>query len=179
MFTDMGVLSLLDGAYFDNSGGWVAVELLDSLERYLRPRRVVKIEAFNEYAEDIRFHLVQFTDRPAQRFGGAAQEQYSELLAPLIAFDTARSARGAQLRDILELDRTGATYIFLSDPWFTPSLNWLLSQDTKAKIEVRSKGELKPADEVCCVMVASFPDGRQAKIPEGSCSLPIGKKPSS
>ena len=51
-----------------------------------------------------------------------------------------------------DLDRTKQTLFYLSDPWFTPSLNWLLSRDTKVKIELRSNGEAKAKYEVCCLM---------------------------
>jgi hypothetical protein len=154
-YSDIKVLELLDGAYFDNSGGWVAVDLLDDLERYLRPRKwnAAAYEAFKPFADDIRFHLVRFTDRPAQRRAAAAEDEHFELLTPLIAFNTVRSARGAQLRGVNDLKKSGETYFYLSDPWFTPSLNWLLSRDTKAKIELRSWGKReKDDDELCCLM---------------------------
>ena len=92
------MLELLDGAYFDNSGGWVAIDLLDDLERYLSPpswarrRKGAEYEAFKEVADDIRFHLMRFTDRPAQRKGAAKEDERFELLTPLIAFNTVRSA---------------------------------------------------------------------------------------
>jgi hypothetical protein len=52
-----------------------------------------------------------------------------------------------------ELKRTRDVFVYLSDPWFTPSLNWLLSRDTKAKIEVRSLGDFRPEYEICCRLV--------------------------
>ena len=156
-YNDITVLELLDGAYFDNSGGSVAIDLLDDLERYLRRRRPTsprydEFKEFTEFTEDIRFHLVRFTDRPSQRQVAAENDEHFELLTPLIAFNTVRSARGAQLRDVTDLDRTKQTLFYLSDPWFTPSLNWLLSRDTKVKIELRSNGEAKAKYEVCCLM---------------------------
>jgi hypothetical protein len=153
-FTGIDVLELLDGAFFDNSGGSVAVDLLDDLERYLRPRRWEGsvYEAYKEFAGDIRFHLIRFTDRPAQRMGATATDEHFELLTPLVAFNSVRSARGAQLRGVRDLDRTRESFFYLSDPWFTPSLNWLLSEETKAKIELRSNGEAKAGQEVCCLM---------------------------
>jgi hypothetical protein len=159
-YSDIKVLELLDGAYFDNSGAWVAIDLLDDLERFMRPRKwnSASFEAFKEFADDIRFHLVRFTDRPAQRKGEAAEDEHFELLTPLIAFNTVRSARGAQLRGVSDLRKTGETYFYLSDPWFTPSLNWLLSQETKAKIELRSWGQKeKDTDELCCLMKRQVP----------------------
>ena len=75
-YNDITVLELLDGAYFDNSGGSVAIDLLDDLERYLRRRRpssprYEEFKEFTEFTEDIRFHLVRFTDRPTQRQAAA------------------------------------------------------------------------------------------------------------
>ena len=153
-YNDITVLELLDGAYFDNSGAWAAIDLLDDLERYLRPRRSSRpqYEGFKEFSQDIRLHLLRFTDRPAQRQAAAEKDEHFELLTPLIAFNSVRSARGAQLRDVTDLDRTKQTLFYLSDPWFTPSLNWLLSRDTKVKIELRSNGEAKAEYEVCCLM---------------------------
>lgn len=153
-YNGIDVLELLDGAYFDNSGGSVAIDLLEDLERYLRPRRWdgTEYDAFKEFAADLRFHLVRFTDRPSQRKAAASTDQHFELLTPLVAFNSVRSARGAQLRGVRDLKLTRETFFYLSDPWFTPSLSWLLSQDTKAKIELRSKGEAKANDEVCCLM---------------------------
>lgn len=168
-YNGIKVLELLDGAYFDNSGGWVAIDLLEDLERYMRPRRWSwgrgSSEAFKEFADDIRFHLVRFIDRPTQRRGSAAEDEHFELLTPLIAFNTVRAARGAQLRGVRDLDRTGETFIYLSDPWFTPSLNWLLSQDTKANIELRSGGAAGPEHEVCCRMIRSAPQAGSAATP--------------
>jgi hypothetical protein len=165
-YSDVKVLELLDGAYFDNSGGIVAIDLLDRLEQYVQPpawalkkkAKAAEYEPFKEFADGVRFHLMRFTDRSAQRKLAASEDEHFELLTPLIAFNTVRSARGAQLRSIRrELDRTGETFFFLSDPWFTPSLNWLLSADTKAKIELRSKGKSTADDAVCCVMKRVLP----------------------
>jgi hypothetical protein len=164
-YSDIKVLELLDGAYFDNSGAWVAIDLLDDLERYMRPRtwNAANFEAFKEFADDVRFHLVRFTDRPAQRKGEAAEDEHFELLTPLIAFNSVRSARGAQLRGVSDLKKTGDTYFYLSDPWFTPSLNWLLSHDTKSKIELRSWGKKQAdKDELCCVMKRQLPPDMKA-----------------
>jgi hypothetical protein len=154
VYDGIDVLELLDGAYFDNSGGSVAIDLLEDLERYLRPQRWdgSEYDGFKEFAADIRFHLVRFTDRPAQRKFTASKDEHFELLTPLVAFNTVRSARGAQLQGVRELKQTRETFFYLSDPWFTPSLSWLLSADTKAGIELRSKGEAKAGDEVCCLM---------------------------
>jgi hypothetical protein len=139
------VLELLDGGYFDNSGAWVAINMLKALEGYQ--------DALGDLKDDIAFHLVRFTDRPAQLYGKPREVEHFELVAPLVAFNTVRLVRGAESgsvnewktpRDIYE------TFIYLADPWFAPSLNWLLSQDTKAKIELRSGGEPRSDSAFCC-----------------------------
>jgi hypothetical protein len=158
-YSDIKVLELLDGAYFDNSGSWVAIDLLDDLERYLRPRpwNNTFYPGYQEFTDGIRFHLMRFTDRPAQLQGTVAKDEHFELLSPLIAFNSVREARGAQLRGLSDLARTSETFFYLSDPWFTPSLNWLLSPDTKAKIDLRSRGESSADDEVCCLLKRVLP----------------------
>jgi hypothetical protein len=156
LFDKVKVLELLDGAFFDNSGGWVAIDILEDLERYVRAegRRGA---GFKEFTDDIKFHLVRFTDRPAQRYGDASEDEHFELVTPLVAFNAVRSARGAQLRGASDLKNTSETFLYLSDPWFLPSLNWLLTQDTKGEIELRSGGEAKAEHEVCCRVLAPPP----------------------
>ncbi|HEX5957901.1 MAG TPA: hypothetical protein VFY92_04500 [Hyphomicrobiaceae bacterium] len=156
-YQNIDVLELMDGAYFDNSGGSVAIDILEDLERYLWPRRAGRYPEFKGLGDDIRFHLVRFTDRPAQRTGTATQDEHFELLTPLIAFNTVRAARGAQLRGVRDLDKTKETFVYLSDPWFTPSLNWLLSSETKTQIDLRSWGTGPAEAEVCCRMRPVFP----------------------
>jgi hypothetical protein len=160
LFDKIRVLELLDGAYFDNSGGWVAIDILEDLERYLKARRG---DGYKEFTNDIKFHLVRFTDRPAQRYGDAAEDEHFELVTPLVAFNSVRSARGAQLRGVSDLEKTAESFVYLSDPWFQPSLNWLLSKDTKANIELRSGAETKAESEVCCLVIAPPPPAMTAR----------------
>jgi hypothetical protein len=161
LFERIKVLELLDGAYFDNSGGWVAIDILEDLERYLRSRRG---EDFKEFQDDIKFQLVRFTDRSAQRYGNGSKGEHFELITPLIAFNAVRLARGAQLRGVHELDRTAESFIYLSDPWFLPPLNWVLSEATKRSIELRSGGLNTPENEVCCKAIAPPRAPREASI---------------
>ena len=151
LYEKIKVLELLDGAYFDNSGGWVAIDILEDLERYLSSRRR---DDFKEFRDDIRFQLVRFTDRSAQRYGDASDDEHFELVTPLVAFNAVRLARGAQLRGVGELERTSESFIYLSDPWFLPPLNWVLSEATKRNIELRSGGPSRPESEVCCKAIA-------------------------
>jgi hypothetical protein len=139
------VLELLDGSLFDNSAGFVAIDIIEDLERYLKRR-----EEFKEFADDIEFHLIRFTDRPAQRQGGASEFGHFELVTPLIAFNTVRLARGAQLRGLPESTKISEHFIYLSDAYFQPSLNWVLSNHTRLMIEARSGGG---TDKVCCRVI--------------------------
>jgi hypothetical protein len=150
LYEKIDVLELLDGAYIDNSGGWVAVDILEDLERFLRGRWRPDFKAFEK---DVRFHLVRFTDRSAQRHGDADDREHFELVSPLVAFDAVRAARGAQLRQAqCELERTGESFVYLLDPWFLPPLNWLLSDATRRQVELRSGGQA-PDAEKCCLVV--------------------------
>ncbi len=149
LYEKIKVLELLDGAYFDNSGGSVAIDILEVLERYLRRR-----EDFKEFRDDIKFQLVRFTDHSAQRYGDANDDEHFELVAPLVAFNAVRAARGVQLRGLGELKRTAESFIYLSDPWFLPPLNWVLSEATKRSIELRSFGPKAGAKVECCRAIA-------------------------
>lgn len=166
LFDKLKVLELLDGAYFDNSGGSVAIDILDDLERYLRRRR----EEFKEFSEeDLKFQVIRFTDRPAQRYGDANDDEHFELVTPIVAFNAVRAARGAQLRGVRDLERTDETFVYLSDPWFLPPLNWVLSEDTKRAIELRSFGPKAGAKEVCCLAIAPVrPSGENRRRRTGS-----------
>ncbi len=146
LFDKIKVLELLDGAYFDNSGGSVAIDILEDLERLLRWRR----QDFKDFKDDLKFQLVRFTDRPAQRYGDANDDEHFELITPIVAFNSVRAARGAQLRGVSDLKRTDESFVYLSDPWFLPPLNWVLSEATKREIELRSFGSKAGAKEVCC-----------------------------
>jgi hypothetical protein len=152
VFDKIRVLELLDGAYFDNSGGSVAIDIVEDLERLLKWRR--HDELLKDIKDDIKFELIRFTDRPAQRYGDANDDEHFELVAPILAFNSVRAARGAQLRGVRDLERTDESFVYLSDPWFLPPLNWVLSEATKREIEVRSFGPKAGAKEVCCRAIA-------------------------
>jgi hypothetical protein len=152
VFDKIRVLELLDGAYFDNSGGSVAIDILDDLERFLKWRR--RDEQLKDIKDDIKFELIRFTDRPAQRYGDANDDEHFELATPILAFNSVRAARGAQLRGVRDLERTAESFVYLSDPWFLPPLNWVLSEATKREIDVRSFGPKAGAKEVCCRAIA-------------------------
>jgi hypothetical protein len=152
VFDKIKVLELLDGAYYDNSGGSVAIDILEDLERLLRWRR--RDEQLKDIKDDIKFELIRFTDRPAQRYGDANDDEHFELVTPLLAFNAVRAARGAQLRGVRDLERTDESFVYLSDPWFLPPLNWVLSEATKREIELRSFGPAAGAKPVCCRAIA-------------------------
>jgi len=143
LYRNIEVLELLDGGIFENSGGLVAIEILDDLKQLWA----------EEFKDDLDFRIVRFTDRPAQRHGSAAKDAHFELVAPLLALNSSRVARGAELQNPHGFKET---LIYLADPWFTPTLNWLLSKETKAGIEVRSGREVDDASKECCRVVARF-----------------------
>jgi hypothetical protein len=161
LYEKIHVLELVDGAYFDNSGGWVAIDILEDLERrYLRWDN-----DFKDFKNDIKFQLVRFTDRSAQRYGDANDREHHELVAPLVAFNSVRAARGVQLRGARGLRQTNEIFIYLIDPWFLPPLNWVLSERTKRSIELRSFGPRAGAKEECCRAIAPLTTRRQGTSP--------------
>jgi hypothetical protein len=145
LYQNIRVLELLDGGMFENSGGLVAVDIISDLQSTLRYPQLV-----NDFKDDISFHLVRFTDNPGQRVGNAAETQHFEILAPLLALNTIRVARGAQLPGS---GNFGQGHFYLADPWFAPPLNWLLSQETKTNIELRSGAEIEDRNKLCCKVV--------------------------
>jgi hypothetical protein len=136
-------LELTDGAFYDNSGGIVASDIIAALAR-----RLDNDERFKEFKDSVRLHLVRFTDTPAKRQGGASQTGHFELVTPLVAYDAVRQSRGVLLASPPR--RTGVSNIYLLDEWYDGSLNWLLSQNTKVAIEKRSSWLLGYENDVCC-----------------------------
>jgi hypothetical protein len=161
LYNNTEVMELIDGGLYDNSGGTVAVGILRSLESYLEVYEEVK-----EFKNDIKFHLIQFTDKPAQRHGTSSERGHFQLVTPLIAFNAVRLARGAQLADMSTLKRSWPHRIYLSDEWYrSASLNWLLSDRTKREIEIRSGGTVDPKDWLCCLLKAKGNDRRWVQVP--------------
>jgi hypothetical protein len=137
------VLELTDGAFYDNSGGIVARDIILALNRLLE-----KDERFKDFKDNVRFHLIRFTDTPAKRQGGASESGHFELVTPLVAYDAVRQSRGVLLSRPPQ--GTGISNIYLLDEWYGGTLNWLLSRDTKLAVEKRSSWLKGFENEVCC-----------------------------
>jgi hypothetical protein len=135
------VLELTDGAFYDNSGGIVARDIIAALIR-----RLNQDERFKGYKENVRLHLIRFTDTPAKRQGGISETGHFELVTPLVAYDAVRQSRGV----LLQNPPTRISNIYLLDEWYDGSLNWLLSQTTKVAVEKRSSWFVGYENEVCC-----------------------------
>ena len=137
------VLELTDGAFYDNSGGIVARDIILALNRLLE-----KDERFKDFKDNVRFHLIRFTDTPAKRQGGASESGHFELVTPLVAYDAVRQSRGVLLSRPPQ--GTGISNVYLLDEWYGGTLNWLLSRDTKLAVEKRSSWLRGFENEVCC-----------------------------
>lgn len=137
------VLELTDGAFYDNSGGIVARDILAELLRRLRGD-----DKFKEFRDSVKLQLIRFTDTPAKRQGDASQTGHFELLTPLVAYDAVRQSRGVLLANPSR--EVGVANIYLLDEWYEGSLNWLLSEKTKTAIEKRSSWLVGFENEVCC-----------------------------
>lgn len=146
LYRGMEVMELTDGGFYDNSGRLVAAEVVARLEKLLDDPALVDLKP------DIRVRLIHFTHQPAKRTGTGHERSHFELISPLAAFDAVRVERGAQLRGT-----TPTQYMYLFDGKFDAPLSWLLSDDTKRRIELRSGGEYDEAkDGLCCYVRTPF-----------------------
>ena len=153
------VLELTDGAFYDNSGGIVARDIILALNRLLE-----KDERFKDFKDNVRFHLIRFTDTPAKRQGGASESGHFELVTPLVAYDAVRQSRGVLLSRPPQ--GTGISNVYLLDEWYGGTLNWLLSRDTKLAVEKRSSWLKGFENEVCSKSVTPpRADGRGFRWP--------------
>jgi hypothetical protein len=137
------VLELTDGAFYDNSGGIVARDIIAALARHLD-----KDARFKDFKDSVRLHLIRFTDTPAKRQGGVSETGHFELVTPLVAYDAVRQSRGVLLSRPPQ--GTGISNIYLLDEWYEGTLNWLLTRNTKTNIEKRSSWLKGYENEVCC-----------------------------
>jgi len=143
LFNTTKVLELTDGAFYDNSGGIVARDIIAELVR-----RLENDERLKEFKNDIKIELIRFTDTPAKRQGEASDYAHSELITPLVAYDAVRQSRGVLLTGVSR--KAGTSNIYLLDEWYAGSLNWLLSEETKRDIETRSSWLSGFGNVVCC-----------------------------
>ncbi len=143
LFNKTKVLELTDGAFYDNSGGIVARDIIAELVR-----RLENDDRLKEFKNDIKIELIRFTDTPAKRQGEASDYAHSELITPLVAYDAVRQSRGVLLTGVSR--KAGTSNIYLLDEWYAGSLNWLLSEETKRDIETRSSWLSGFGNVVCC-----------------------------
>jgi hypothetical protein len=141
IFQKIKVLELADGGFYDNSGSLVARDIIDDLNRALDTDDRLK-----PFKNDIRFHLIRFTDTPAKRQALAKEDANFELVSALAAYDAVRLSRGVFLASPR---RTAISNVYLLDDWYEGTLNWLLSRSTKINIEKRSSW-IAFGNEVCC-----------------------------
>jgi hypothetical protein len=141
IFQKVKVLELTDGGFYDNSGSSIARELIRNPNQALDSD-----ERLKDFKNDVRFHLVRFTDTPAKRQALAREGAHFELVSPLAAYNAVRLSRGVVLANP---SRTTISDVYLLDEWYEGTLNWLLSRSTKRNIEIRSSW-YRYENEVCC-----------------------------
>jgi hypothetical protein len=100
------VLELAVGAFYDNSGGIVARDIIAELVRRLESDKRLK-----ECKNDLKIELIRFTDTPAKRQGEARESAHSRLITPLVAYAVVRQSRGVLLAGISR--KAGACNIYL------------------------------------------------------------------
>src|SRR5215467_5023027 len=150
-------LQLTDGAFYDNSGGIVAREIIN----YLR-KRLDDDPKLQPFKNDIRFHLIRFTDTPAKRQAIASPKAHIEMVAPFAAYDAVRVSRGVVLATP---GATSVSNIYLLDEWYEGTLNWLLSNRTKTHVNKRSSWLKGSGNEVCCEVQYASSQSRPERIP--------------
>jgi hypothetical protein len=157
IFQKIKVLELTDGGFYDNSGSIVARDIIRELSRGLD-----NDDRLKPFKNDIRFHLIRFTDTPARRQALAKEGANFEFVSPLAAYDAVRLARGVFLANP---PRTAISNVYLLDEWYEGTLNWLLSRDTKVNIEKRSSW-IAFGNEVCCEV-------RHSAVPNVTKRIPL------
>jgi hypothetical protein len=150
-------LQLTDGGFYDNSGGIVAREIIHHLRRQLDHD-----PGLQPFKNDVKFHLIRFTDTPAKRQAIASEKAHIEIVAPLAAYDAVRLSRGVVLATPAG---TTVSNIYLLDEWYEGTLNWLLSETTKTNINKRSSWLKGAGNEVCCEVEHSAHPGRRERMP--------------
>src|SRR5262245_30893909 len=156
IYQNIRELQLTDGGFYDNSGGIVAREIIN----YLR-KRLDDDPKLQPFKNDIRFHLIRFTDTPAKRQAIASPKAHIEIVAPFAAYDAVRVSRGVVLATP---GATSVSNIYLLDEWYEGTLNWLLSNATKTNINKRSSWLKGSGNEVCCEVQYASSKSRPERI---------------
>jgi hypothetical protein len=144
IFAKTRVLELTDGGFYDNSGAFVATDVIREMARLLDDG-----PEFKDFREKVRLHVIRFTDTPAKRQAEASEAGHFELITPLVAYDAVRLSRGVQLANPFG---TAVFDVHLLDDWYDGTLNWLLSEQTMLAVQKRSSW-FKGADNTECCSV--------------------------
>lgn len=160
IFSKTKVLELTDGGFYDNSGSFVASDILREMARLLDDD-----PDFRVFSDKVRLNVIRFTDTPTKRQAEASEGGHFELVTPLVAYNAVRLSRGVQLTDL-----AGAKVfdIHLLDEWYDGTLNWLLSQKTLLAVQKRSSW-IKGTDnlECCLIKTADMTSPRRIRLDEG------------
>ena len=117
------------------------------------------------FKNDIRFHLIRFTDTPAKRQAIASPKAHIEIVAPFAAYDAVRVSRGVVLATPGANSVSNISNIYLLDEWDKGTLNWLLSNRTKTHVNKRSSWLKGSGNEVCCKVQYASSKSRPERIP--------------
>lgn len=144
IFEKIKALELTDGGFYDNSGAFVAGDIVREMARLLE-----KDADFAVFSKKVRLHVIRFTDTPAKRQVEVSEGAHFELMTPLVAYDAVRLSRGVRLPRFFG---TTTFDIQLLDDWYNGTLNWLLSQKTKDAVQLRSAWDQGSAKGDCCAV---------------------------
>jgi hypothetical protein len=145
LFRNIKSLELTDGGFYDNSGGYVARDIISAMHHLLDTD-----PSFDAFKNRVAIHWIRFTDIPTRRLVSASEGGHHEFVTPIVAFDAVRQSRGVLLQGAPA--NTGISYIYLLDEWYQGTLNWLLSDKTKIAIEKRSSWLSGYQNDECCLV---------------------------
>lgn len=160
LFRNIGTLELTDGGFYDNSGGYIARDIVGMMQHLLETD-----PSFDAFKNDVAIHWIRFTDTPTRRLVTASEGGHHELVTPIVAFDAVRQSRGVLAQAAPA--RILVSYIYLLDDWYQGTLNWLLSNETKVAIEKRSSWLAGYENTECCLVADQFGATRKIVVPPG------------
>jgi hypothetical protein len=145
LFRNIKSLELTDGGFYDNSGGYVARDIIAAMQHLLDTD-----PSFDSFKNSVFIHWIRFTDTPTRRLVTASEGGHHEFVTPIAAFDAVRQSRGVLSQSAPP--KTGVSFIYLLDDWYQGTLNWLLSNKTKTAIEKRSSWLTGYENTECCLV---------------------------
>jgi len=157
LFRNINTLELTDGGFYDNSGGYIARDIILAMEQLLEHD-----PSFDAFKNSVAIHWIRFTDTPTRRLVTASEGGHHEFVTPIVAFDAVRQSRGVLAPSAPP--RTSSTYIYLLDDWYQGTLNWLLSNKTKVAIEKRSSWLKGHENTECCVVANQLGEKRRIVV---------------